>query len=191
MYLYVCLSGAKSVPFNNFSNVALLNIFNNVEETIFCDLNRKKPWKPEIFKNWQFLIIISFSLKSNKYLLMRTLLTWKEIYNRVANMNNNKLIYNQWQPKRMKFLKECDRCQKESGPAVQLFSSGCTQSHGWGARGAFLQGWWAQTSKKVNSAYCTDHRSVQGSQIASGINQLCFMKPSPLICVWLFSSVRL
>ena len=61
---------------------------------------------------------IFLSLKNNKYLLIPTPSTWKEIYNRVTN-TNCKFIYNQWQPKPMKFLKECDCCQKESGPTAQ------------------------------------------------------------------------
>lgn len=64
-------------------------------------------------------MIFSFSLKSNKYLLTPAPSTWKGICDRTANMNNNKLVYNRWQPKPMKFLKECDCCQKESGPTVQ------------------------------------------------------------------------
>lgn len=64
-------------------------------------------------------LIFSFWLKNNKYLLMPTLSTWKEIYDRVVNTTNSKFIYNQWQPKPMKFLKECDCCQKESGRTAQ------------------------------------------------------------------------
>lgn len=59
----------------------------------------------------------------------------------------------------------------------------------WG-RPLAARGWWAQTSQKVNFAYCTDHRPVQPSHIESAINQLCFMKPSTLIYVCLFSSPR-
>lgn len=59
----------------------------------------------------------------------------------------------------------------------------------WG-RPLAARGWWAQTSQKVNFAYCTDHRPVQPSHIESAVKQLCFMKPSTLICVCLFSSPR-
>lgn len=72
-----------------------------------CNLNReKKKWN---FKNSVFI-------KSNEYLPKPTLPGCKEIHERVAKAHNNKLIYNQWQSKPKKFLKECDRCQKESGP---------------------------------------------------------------------------
>lgn len=42
----------------------------------------------------------------------------------------------------------------------------------------------------MNFAYCTDHRPVQPSHIESAVNQLCFMKPSTLIYVCLFSSLH-
>lgn len=83
----------------------------------------------------------------------------------------------------MKFLKECDCCQKELGTTVPCSVLVPFKSVANRALGKLLPGWWAQTSKKVNFAYCTDHRSVQGSHIESVINQLCFMKPSALIYV--------
>lgn len=135
---------------------------------------------PEICKNWQCFRY--YPLKNNQHFLMPAPSTWKEICDRVANTNNNKFMYNQWQPKPKKFLKECDCCGKESGPTAQC--SALAALKGQGARAALLQAWWAQTSKKVNSAYCTDHRSVQGSHIASATNQLCFTKPSARICVY-------
>lgn len=79
----------------------------------------------------------------------------------------------------MKFLKECDCCQKELGKTMRCSVLVLLKAMAEG----LLQGWWAQTSKEVNFAYCTDHRSVQGSQIESVINQMCFMKPSALIYV--------
>lgn len=137
-------------------------------------------------------MIFSFALKSSKYLLMPTRSTRKEINDRVTNVrHSNKIISNPRQPKPRKFVKECDLSSGGIRSPGAAPSSGCPHSHGRGARAARLQAWWAQTSKRVNSAYCTAHRSVQGSQIASGINRLCFMKPSARICVWMFSPVWL
>lgn len=60
-------------------------------------------------------MIFSFSRKSSKYILMPTLSTGKEIHDRVTHArHNNTPIYDHWQPKPRKFLKECDCCQKAS-----------------------------------------------------------------------------
>lgn len=87
----------------------------------------------------------------------------------------------------MKFLKECDCCQKELGTTMPCSVLVPFKAVALRALLRLLLGWWAWTSQKVNFAYCTDHRPVQGSHIESVINQLCFMKPSALIYVWLFS----
>lgn len=56
------------------------------------------------------------------------------------------------------------------GSPELLFSSACIQLCLWTAARSF-EGWWAQTSQRENAAYCTDHRSVQGSHIASVISR--------------------
>lgn len=87
------------------------------------------------------------------------------------------------------FLKECDCCQKELGTTMPCSVLVPFKGMAVRAKGRpLLGGWWAPTSQRVNFAYCTDHRPVQGSHIESAINQLCFMKPSTFIYVWLFSS---
>lgn len=90
------------------------------------------------------------------------------------------------------FFFKCDCCQKELSttmPCSVLVAFKGIARRAWG-RPLAARGWWAQTSQKVNFAYCTDHRPVQPSHIESAINQLCFMKPSTLIYVCLFSSPR-
>lgn len=56
------------------------------------------------------------------------------------------------------------------GSPELLFSSACIQLCLWTA-GRSFEGWWAQTSQRENAACCTDHRSVQGSHIASAISR--------------------
>lgn len=88
--------------------------------------------------------------------------------------------------------KKCDCCQKELSttmPCSVLVAFKGIARRAWG-RLLAARGWWAQTSSKVNFAYCTDHRPVQPSHIESAINQLCFMKPSTLIYVCLFFPPR-
>lgn len=85
---------------------------------------------------------------------------------------------------------KCDCCQTEQSitmPCSVLVAFKGIARRAWG-RPLAARGWWAQTSQKVNFAYCTDHRPVQPSHIESAVNQLCFMKPSTLIYVCLFSS---
>ena len=126
-------------------------------------------------------MIFSFSLQSSKCLLMPTRSTRKEINDRVTHArHSHKLIPNQWQPRPRKFLKECDCCQEASGPRGQCpaLAALTATAEGRGQRGSKPGGHRPAREWILHTAQLS-----QGSQIASGINRLCFMKPSARICV--------